>query len=107
MTQTTDEARREIEATESDLSESRAAQLFDLRRLIGGLFVFYGVILFIASLGTSDAQFHKAQGVNINMWTGLGMLAVGGFFLAWSLLSPFRFEEPAADKSRRTSDRRG
>jgi len=34
----------------------RAANLFDLRRLIGGLFLIYGVILLILGIGASDAD---------------------------------------------------
>jgi len=36
--------------------------------------VLYGVIVTIAGLTDDDAAIDKAQGVNINLWTGLGML---------------------------------
>jgi hypothetical protein len=65
-----------------------AARLFDIRRIIGGLFVLYGVIVTIAGITASDAAIHKAAGININLWTGLGMLALGVFFLVWLTLSP-------------------
>ena len=67
---------------------ARAANLFDVRRFIGGLFVIYGVILFILGIGASDADVDKAAGVNVNLWTGLAMLLVGAFFLAWALMRP-------------------
>ncbi|MEV4867366.1 hypothetical protein MRBLMF1_008949 [Streptomyces ossamyceticus] len=67
-----------------------AARLFDIRRIIGGLFVVYGVIVTLAGFTASDAEIDKAEGVNINLWTGLGMLALGGFFLAWLWLRPIR-----------------
>ncbi|MEU3712417.1 hypothetical protein [Streptomyces catenulae] len=65
-----------------------AARLFDVRRIIGGLFAVYGVIVTIAGFTASDADLKKAQGININLWTGLGMLALGLFFLVWLKLRP-------------------
>src|SRR3954453_4575415 len=82
------------EATSSDddqgtgTREAQAANLFDLRRIIGGLFLLYGVVLTIAGLGDSDAEIQKAAGVHINLYAGLGMLALGGLFVAWALLRP-------------------
>ncbi|MFI0271472.1 hypothetical protein [Streptomyces luteogriseus] len=76
------------EITELQGKSATAARLFDIRRIIGGLFVVYGVIVTIAGLTASDADIDKAAGVNINLWTGLGMLALGVFFLAWLWLRP-------------------
>lgn len=73
---------------ETGAREAQAANLFDLRRIIGGLFVLYGVVLVIVGLGDSDAEIEKAAGVHINLWAGLGMLAMGLAFLAWGLLRP-------------------
>jgi hypothetical protein len=67
---------------------ARAANLFDVRRFIGGLFVLYGVILLVLGLGASDADVEKAAGVNVNLWTGVAMLLVGAFFLAWAFMRP-------------------
>ena len=68
--------------------EMRAANLFDLRRIIGGVFVAWGVLLTILGLFDSEAEIEKAAGVNINLWAGLGMLALGIFFLAWAFARP-------------------
>ncbi|MFF7720815.1 hypothetical protein ACFZDB_15740 [Streptomyces luteogriseus] len=76
------------EITELQGKSATAARLFDIRRIIGGLFVVYGVIVTLAGLTASDADIDKAAGVNINLWTGLGMLALGVFFLAWLWLRP-------------------
>ncbi|MFF7213205.1 hypothetical protein ACFZAU_22115 [Streptomyces sp. NPDC008238] len=65
-----------------------AARLFDVRRVIGGLFVVYGVIVTVAGITASDADIAKAQGININLWTGIGMLVLGLLFLLWMKLSP-------------------
>ncbi|WP_307175667.1 hypothetical protein [Streptomyces africanus] len=76
------------EVTELQGKSATAARLFDIRRIIGGLFVVYGVIVTIAGFTASDADLDKAEGVNINLWTGLGMLALGVFFLVWLKLRP-------------------
>jgi hypothetical protein len=76
------------EVTELESKSATAARLFDIRRIIGGLFVIYGVIVTITGLTDSDAAIDKAEGVNINLWTGLGMLLLGLFFLAWLKLRP-------------------
>ncbi|MCZ4492616.1 MAG: hypothetical protein QOH30_1787 [Baekduia sp.] len=68
--------------------EAQAANLFDLRRIIGGLFLLYGAILTVTGLGDSHAEIAKAAGVHINLIAGLGMLALGAFFVAWGLLRP-------------------
>jgi len=81
-----EELQREI--TELEAKSATAARLFDIRRIIGGLFVVYGVIVTIAGIFASDADIDKAEGININLWTGLGMLALGLFFLAWLRLRP-------------------
>ena len=76
------------EVTELETKSATAARLFDIRRIIGGLFVLYGVIVTITGLTDDDAAIDKAEGVNINLWTGLGMLALGVFFLVWLKLRP-------------------
>jgi hypothetical protein len=76
------------EVEELERRSATAARLFDIRLIIGGLFTLYGVIVTIAGVTASDAALKKAQGININLWTGLGMLALGVFFLVWTKLSP-------------------
>ncbi len=76
------------EVSELQTKSATAARLFDIRRIIGGLFVLYGVIVTITGLTDDDAAIDKAQGININLWTGLAMLALGVFFLAWLKLRP-------------------
>ena len=66
----------------------QAANLFDLRRIIGGLFIGYGVLMTILGLTDSQAEIDKAAGVNINLWAGLGMLIFGILMIAWALLRP-------------------
>ena len=75
----------------TDEEEMRAAQIanrFDIRRIIGGLFVLYGVILAVVGLFGSDEVKNKAAGGNVNLWTGLAMLVVGGLMIFWALARP-------------------
>lgn len=80
---------------ESDAPKSAAAKLFDIRLLIGGLFVVYGLMLTVAGFFTSDKERAKAADININLWLGLGMLALGLLFLLWRRLNPIKIEPDA------------
>ncbi|MET0416610.1 MAG: hypothetical protein ABW022_11385 [Actinoplanes sp.] len=76
---------------------SRAAKLFDVRRVIGGLFVVYGLIVTVIGLFDTQAEIDKAEGVRINLWMGLAMLALGGLMLLWLRLNPPEAPEPPAE----------
>ena len=77
------------EEAEVDVDRARrAADLFDLRRIIGGLFAIYGVILLVLGLGASDADIEKAAGWNLNLWVGVAMLITAALFLAWAFARP-------------------
>jgi hypothetical protein len=83
------EARKQIDDTERAAEEQeRAARLFDIRRLIGGLFLLYGVMLFIAGLTASDADIKKAANTNVNLWLGIAMIVFGGVMAGWSFYRP-------------------
>jgi hypothetical protein len=89
-----------------------AANLFDLRRIIGGLFVGYGVLLTILGLTDSDAEIQRAAGININLWAGLGMLVFGGLMLLWAFTRPLgdqlreaEPDEPPSDDPSRAAPR--
>jgi hypothetical protein len=86
-----DELIDESEAAEVDHGAAR--NLFDLRTIIGGLFTLYGLMLTVYGIFDSQADVQKAAGVRINLWTGLGMLALGLAFLAWVKLRPLTTEE--------------
>src|SRR3978361_2177820 len=76
---------------ESDADEAQAARvarLFDIRRIIGGLFLLYGVILVVTGIVGSHHVKNKAAGINIDLWTGLGMLVVGVLRIVWALKRP-------------------
>ena len=87
-------AREQIAKAEEAEARDRAtgmASLFDLRMVIGGLLVLYGVILTVMDLFASDDA--KAAGININLWAGLVILAGGAVFLGWVFLRPLRVED--------------
>ncbi|MEV7395891.1 hypothetical protein [Aeromicrobium sp. NPDC092404] len=67
----------------------RTVGLFDIRIIIGGLIGLYGVILTLLGLfNASDEELARGDGLNINLWAGLGMLVVGVGFIAWARLRP-------------------
>ncbi|MGW4724275.1 hypothetical protein [Streptomyces sp. NPDC004291] len=88
------------EVSELEEKSATAARLFDIRRIIGGLFTLYGVIVTLAGVTADDADIEKAVGVNINLWTGLAMLALGLFFLVWLKLRPTAPPVPATGDPR-------
>ena len=78
--------------------------LFDLRRIIGGLFVVYGLLLTVLGLFDSQEEIDKAAGVNINLWAGLGMLAFGVLMIAWALWRPLTEEIGSEEPRGETGD---
>ncbi|WCB94583.1 hypothetical protein DSM104299_03321 [Baekduia alba] len=93
---------------ETGTREALAANLFDLRRIIGGLFLLYGVVLTIVGLNDSEAEITKAAGVHINLIAGGGMLALGGSFITWALLRPLgkQLQEQEAKRDRLLAEQR-
>lgn len=78
----------EIEDLERE--SGTASRLFDIRTVIGGLFVLYGLLIGAAGIAPDASELEKAQGININLWTGLSMLVVGGLFILWLRLRPLQ-----------------
>ena len=67
----------------------RTVGIFDIRFIIGGLIALYGVILtFLGLFDASDKELARGDGLNINLWAGLGMLVVGVAFILWARLRP-------------------
>jgi hypothetical protein len=86
---------------EDEIKAARAANRFDIRRLIGGLFTVYGVILVALGVFGSHHIKTKAAGINVDLWTGLGMLLFAAFMITWALTKP-TVPEPRAEGSGRT-----
>ncbi|MFI9817387.1 hypothetical protein [Saccharothrix variisporea] len=67
----------------------RKAGLFDLRLVIAMLFAVYGVVLVVVGLGfTEEADLDRADGLNINLWSGLGMVVLAAVFAVWTFARP-------------------
>lgn len=80
-------------ATDVDeAAAARAANRFDIRRIIGGLFTLYGLVLLALGLFGAHHLKVKASGININLWTGLAMLAVAALMIGWALIRPVQPE---------------
>lgn len=69
------------------MAEKHKAGAFDIRNVIGGLLAVYGVILLLMGI-FADPEEAKTGGVNANLWAGLGLLVVGGAFIAWAVIRP-------------------
>ena len=72
----------------TDDRDIRAANLFDIRRIIGGLFLLYGIVLLVLGLGASDEDLRRADGVNVNLLVGICLLVMAASFIAWALWRP-------------------
>jgi hypothetical protein len=82
------------ESEEDEAEAARAANRFDIRRLVGGLFCLYSLILIALGIFGSEHIKNKADGINIDLWTGLGMLIFGLLMLFWALSRPVMPEPP-------------
>jgi hypothetical protein len=71
----------------------KSTRRFDLRRILGGLFVLYGVICLIVGLVDPVADTAKTGGIAINLWTGIGMLVAGILFFVWDRFAPVPAED--------------
>ncbi len=79
---------------EEEILAARAANRFDIRRIIGGVFVLYSLILIALGIFGSSHVKHKAAGINIDLWTGSGRLVFGVLMLLWAFSRPVMPEPP-------------
>lgn len=94
-TSSTDEPMAPTGATDEDeIAAARAANRFDIRRIIGGVFVIYSLILIALGIFGSHHVKTKAAGINVDLWTGLGMLIFGALMIFWALYRPTQPEPP-------------
>ena len=81
----------------SDEDEARATKManrFDIRRIIGGVFLLYSIILIVTGIVGDHVVKNKASGVNVDLYTGLAMLVVGVLMVLWAVLRPVVPEPP-------------
>jgi uncharacterized membrane protein len=79
----------------------KKVSLFDVRNIIGALMFLYGVILLLASFGTSDADKAKADGINANLWVGLALLVFGSLMVIWAVTRPLVVDEEQLEADKR------
>ncbi|MEV6286523.1 hypothetical protein [Kribbella sp. NPDC051770] len=70
------------------MADKQKAGAFDIRVVIAALIGVYGVVLTILGIIADPAEVDKADGLNINLWGGIGMLVFAALFVAWSRLRP-------------------
>lgn len=75
--------------------DKKATSLFDLRKIIAGVMIVYGVVLLLLGIFGSEADKEKAAGININLWMGIALLIFGGLFVAWAMWRPLISDEEA------------
>ncbi len=71
-----------------DGTKVRRAGAFDIRNFIGMLIGIYGVVLVLAAIFDSEAGLAKTDGVQINLWAGIGMVVTALVFFTWARLRP-------------------
>lgn len=74
--------------------KSAAASLFDLRTVIAILFAFYGIVLTIMGFIDGEKELAKAGGIDVNLWTGIGMLILAIVFVLWARAKPLGADAP-------------
>jgi hypothetical protein len=81
-------------STPETTSDGRhTAGAFDVRNVIAGLIGFYGLVLVIVGIvDRSEEALAKTDGVNANLWAGIGMVVVAAGFALWSRLRPIIVE---------------
>ncbi|MEO5710400.1 MAG: hypothetical protein ABIQ59_11320 [Nocardioidaceae bacterium] len=90
-----------MSGTENKTEAPHKAGAFDIRNFIALLIGIYGIVLLIAGLiGPSDAQLEKSDGLNINLYAGIGMVVVAALFLLWARLRPVVVADEADEPGR-------
>ncbi|MBV2363671.1 hypothetical protein ACFPZ0_16310 [Streptomonospora nanhaiensis] len=74
-------------APEPRTSPSRA---FDIRMVIALLFAIYGIVLTVMGAFGSAEHVEQSAGVNMNLWSGLGMLVFAILMGGWALIRPLK-----------------
>lgn len=74
-------------------TQRKAANRFDIRRLIGGLMTLYGIVLVVTGIVGSHHVKTKAAGINVDLWAGIGMIVVGLLLLFWAISRPTEVPE--------------
>ena len=67
--------------------------LLDLRAWVAAMFFVFGTMLAVYGAFFADGEdLAKAAGTNLDLWTGVGMIAFAFFFAVWLLVRPLESE---------------
>lgn len=75
-------------------TKQRTAGAFDVRVVIATLFFVYGVVLTVMGAFAAPAAVAKSANVNINLYTGIGMVIFAVVFALWAWLRPIVVSRP-------------
>lgn len=76
-------------STNVESKSAHKAGAFDIRTFIAALIGIYGVVLVLMGIfSTSEEDLAKADGLNVNLWAGIGMIVAAVLFQAWAMLRP-------------------
>ena len=86
------------ESTDKAPKGTHKAGLFDMRVIIGALLGLYGLITLLAGFFVPDEAIDRADGLNINVVAGIGMLVTAALFVLWARLRPIVVpDQPESD----------
>jgi prolipoprotein diacylglyceryltransferase len=71
----------------------RSTRRLDIRRILGGLFLLYGIICTIVGIVHYDSDTKPTGGIHINLWTGIAMIIAGLLFFIWDRFAPVPAED--------------
>ncbi len=75
--------------TTATKSDRHAAGLFDVRNIIAALLGIYGIVLLVMGIiNHSGEEIEKADGLNINLWTGIILVVFSACMAAWAWIRP-------------------
>lgn len=75
---------------------------FDVRTIIAILIGAYGIILVLLGIfHATEEELERANGFNINLWAGIGMLIFAGVFALWTKLRPIVIETDGEEGPKR------
>lgn len=69
--------------------QRRTTGVFDIRFIIAALIGIYGIVLVLLGIfGATEVELAKSDGLNINLWAGIGMIVVAALFSFWAKAKP-------------------
>ena len=74
--------------TERNSAPPKYAKFMDLRFVIATMFAIFGVLVTVSGFTTTNEEIEQAAGINISLWTGVGLLLLSAGFGVWLLLVP-------------------